>query len=159
MKHRFKQIYKRRWGICIVVRPAENLVVFSGGTVETCTFIHKPSDISIRMRTEVLEGGRTVFRNESLACDLDSLAEEEQYFYYSSANYILWTIEEEIENDMLKRLKGEPDLSDCSACYLDYKDINTIINTMQKHISQKVLKRYLYDIGMPLPLDHNISKN
>ncbi len=159
MKNRYKQIYKSRWGNCTVLRPADNLIVFSRGTVETCTFIYNTADISIRMRTEIMEGGRTVYSNEGLVCEIAEMPEKEQYFFYSSANYMLWIIEEEIERDMLLRLKGETDLPDCSFCYLDYKAINEIISTMQKHMSKTVLKRYLYDIGVPTTIEKNIFKN
>jgi hypothetical protein len=143
----YKEVYMGRRGVCTVLRPGNDLLIFEWGLFETCTFIYNPVDASIRMRTEIREGNQIRYMNEGWVCEIGSLPEEEQYFFCTSAKYMLWTIEEEIEKDMKKRLEDKSYDRDCSDCYIDYKAIHEIINTMKKHISPLVLQRALFDTG------------
>ncbi len=143
----YKHIYKGRHGICTVLRPGNNLLIFEWGLFETCMFIYNPVDASIRMRTEIIEGKKIKYMNEGWVCEIASLPEEEQYFFCTSAKLILRTIEEEIEKDMQKRIFDADYDRDCSDCYLDYKAIHEIIKLIKKHISPTVLERTLFDTG------------
>ena len=143
----YKQVYVGSRGVCTVLRPGNNMLIFEWGLFETCTFIYNPEDASIRMRTEILEGGNIKYMNEGWVCEIGKLPEEEQYFFCTSAKNMLWTIEEEIEKDMKKRLEDKNYNRDCSDCYIDYKSILEIINTIKKHISPAVLERTLFDTG------------
>jgi hypothetical protein len=155
----FKQVYQGLWGECTVLRPGNGLLIFSCGGFETCTFVYNPSDTSIRVRTEILEGGRIKYMNEGLVCELTSLPEQEQYFFLKTAFYMMYCIEKEIERDMTERLSKTATVRDCSDCYIDYKAINDIISTMKKHISPAVLSRYLYDTGPRIGMEESILKN
>ena len=155
----YKQLYSGRWGVCTVLRPGQDLRIFNRGTFETCTFIYNPLEGSIRIRTEIIEGNRIKYVNEGCIEEIGNLPEVEQYIFFSNANYIMWSIEEEIEKDMAERLKGNREGVDCSPCYLDYKAINEIISEMKKYISPAVLDRYYYDNDLTLTSVDGVSKN
>ncbi len=155
----YKQIYSGRWGVCTVLRPGQELRIFNRGTFETYTFIYNPVEGSIRIRTEIIEGNRIRYMNEACVDEIGELPEVEQYNFFSNANYIMWSIEEQIEQDMTERLNGKREAVDCSPCYLDYKGINEIINEMKKHIARVVLDRYYYDNDFTITSVAGVSKN
>jgi len=156
----YKHIYSGSKGTCTVLRPGKNMRIFTQGTHETCTFIYNPDEQSIRIRTEIIEGNRIKYVNESCVNEMGSLPEVEQYIFFSKANLILRCIEEEIEKDMTERLRGNREGRDCSPCYLDYKAIREIIAGMKDFIAPAVLDRYYYDSnGFNLEAASSIWKN
>ncbi len=158
-KRIYKHLYSGRWGVCTVLRPGHDMLIFNRGTFECTTFVYNPHENKIMIRTEIIEGNRIKYVNEGCLEEIGELPEVEQYIFYSNANYILWSIEEEIEKDMAERLQGKREDVDCSPCYLDYKAIREIISEMKKHLHPNVIERYNYDNGFIVKTTNNIYRN